>query len=98
MAELGQNYIELTQLYNNTSKGHIIKKINEHFPDKSGGFSLAYRNEYITKQLGLQSQLVDLWLNPRRDGKMPLIKLCELAVVFGVKVEQLLNNNEEVSL
>lgn len=92
MGELGSDYIRLTYLYSNTQKDHIINKINEICPKIENQLSLSYRNKFIADSLKVQERLVDVWMNPRRDGKMPLIKLCELAKCLNVEVMYFLND------
>ena len=81
---LARDYIELTELWENTDKDFMIDNI-----ERIIGHPTSKDIDYLAKITNVSNHTVLAWFNRSRSNvKIPLIKLCILADYFNVDVRR----------
>ena len=89
---LSKEYLELTEIWNNTTKDVIVRNVERFliivFPECENFTSRQYKLMEIT---GSKKDAVYAWLNNGRSNvKVPLYKLCMIAAELNVDVMEFL--------
>lgn len=89
---LAKDYIELTELWENTDKAFVIDNIERLIGYPVRGHKNAMRINTLAKVANATNHTVVAWLNRSRTNvKIPLIKLCMLADYFNVDIRAILS-------
>ena len=95
---VAKEYIELTDAWNNTSKetmvNNVLNLLCERYPECN---TFSGRNRKLEEITNSKKEAVYAWVNlSRSDVRIPLLKLCMIAVELNVDVMEFLKpNNEE---
>ncbi len=88
---LARDYIEITELWENTDKGFVIDNLERLAGYRIKGNNKTIKPDELARITNVTSHAVIAWFNRSRENvKIPLLKLCVLADYFNVDIRDFL--------